>query len=66
MLDLERSQVIDLLPVRSADSFAKWLGLHPEVEVIPPSIGPAYMPMEDDRPRLPPFKSPTATTWFPI
>jgi len=34
LLDLERSQVIDLLPVRSADSFAQWLGLHPEVEVI--------------------------------
>ena len=26
-MDLERSQVIDLLPVRSADSFAHWLGL---------------------------------------
>jgi len=34
LLDLERSQVIDLLPVRSADSFAEWLGSHPEVEVI--------------------------------
>ena len=34
LMDLERSQVIDLLPVRSADSFAEWLGLHPEVEVI--------------------------------
>ena len=33
-MDLERSQVIDLLPERSADSFARWLGLHPEVEVI--------------------------------
>ncbi len=33
-MDLERSQVIDLLPVRSADSFAEWLGLHPEVEAI--------------------------------
>jgi transposase len=31
---LERSEVIDLLPDRSADSFARWLGLHPEVEVI--------------------------------
>jgi transposase len=34
LMDLERSQVIDLLAVRSTDSFAKWLGLHPEVEVI--------------------------------
>ena len=34
LMDLERSQVIDLLPERSADSFARWLGLHPEVEVI--------------------------------
>jgi transposase len=32
LMDLERSQVIDLLPERSADSFARWLGLHPEVE----------------------------------
>jgi transposase len=32
--DLERLHVIDLLPVRSAESFAHWLGLHPEVEVI--------------------------------
>ncbi len=34
LMDLERSQVIDLLPVRPAGSFAEWLGLHPEVEVI--------------------------------
>lgn len=34
LMDLERSQVIDLLPVRSADSFADWLGFHPEVKVI--------------------------------
>jgi Transposase len=34
LMDLQRSQVIDLLPERSADSFARWLGLHPEVEVI--------------------------------
>jgi hypothetical protein len=34
LLDLERSQVIDLLPVRSADSLAQWLGLHPDVEMI--------------------------------
>jgi transposase len=29
LMDLEQSQVIDLLPVRCADSFAEWLGLHP-------------------------------------
>lgn len=34
LVDLERRQVIDLLPMRSADSFARWLGLHPGVEVI--------------------------------
>jgi transposase len=34
LMDLERLHVIDLLPVRSAESFAHWLGLHPEVEVI--------------------------------
>src|ERR1019366_5405971 len=34
LMDLERLEVIDLLPVRSADSFAQWLSLHPGVEVI--------------------------------
>jgi transposase len=34
LMDLQRLHVIDLLPVRSAESFAHWLGLHPEVEVI--------------------------------
>jgi len=34
LMDLEQRQVIDLLPVRSAGSFANWLGKHPEVEVI--------------------------------
>jgi transposase len=34
LMDLERSQVIDLLPVRSAESLADWLSSHPEVEVI--------------------------------
>ena len=33
-MDLEQLEVIDLLPVRSAESFAEWLGLHPGVEVI--------------------------------
>ena len=40
LMDLEQRQVIDLLPVRSAGSFANWLGKHPEVEVINPgSLG---------------------------
>ena len=34
LMDLERLEVTDLLPVRSADSFAHWLSQHPEVEVI--------------------------------
>jgi transposase len=34
LLDLEQRQVMDLLPVRSADSFASWLKMHPEVELI--------------------------------
>jgi transposase len=32
--DLERHQVIDLLPVRSAPSVAPWLQAHPSVEVV--------------------------------
>jgi transposase len=33
-MDLEQRQVIDLLPMRSADRFADWLKKHPEVELI--------------------------------
>lgn len=29
LMDLQKSKMIDLLPVRFADSFAGWLGLHP-------------------------------------
>src|ERR1035437_681024 len=34
LMDLEQLEVIDLLPVRSAHSFAEWLRLHPRVEVV--------------------------------
>ena len=34
LMDLEQRRVVDLLPVRSATSFADWLRLHPGVEVI--------------------------------
>jgi transposase len=34
LMDLEQRRVIDLLPVRSASSFAPWLRLHPGVEII--------------------------------
>src|ERR1700722_13043539 len=34
LVDLERSQVVDLLPTRSAESFGEWLAQHPEVTTI--------------------------------
>ena len=34
LVDLERSQVLDLLPTRSADSFGEWLAQHPEVTTV--------------------------------
>ena len=34
LVDLERSQVVDLLPTRSADSLGEWLARHPEVTTV--------------------------------
>jgi transposase len=34
LVDLERSQVVDLLPTRSAESFGEWLAQHPEVTTV--------------------------------
>jgi transposase len=34
LVDLERSQVVDLLPTRSADSLGEWLAQHPEVTTV--------------------------------
>ena len=34
LVDLEHSGVVDLLPERSAESLAAWLGQHPEIEFI--------------------------------
>jgi hypothetical protein len=34
LVDLKRSQVVDLLPSRSADSFGEWLAQHPEVTTV--------------------------------
>ena len=34
LVDLERSQPVDLLPDRDADSVARWLRAHPGVEVV--------------------------------
>jgi hypothetical protein len=31
---LERSQVVDLLPTRSADSLGEWLAQHPEITTV--------------------------------
>jgi transposase len=34
IMDLERRQVVDLLPDRRADTTARWLGARPEIEVV--------------------------------
>jgi transposase len=34
LVDLERRQVVDLLPTRSADSFGQWFAQHPEVTTV--------------------------------
>ena len=34
LVDLERSQVVDLLPTRSADSLVEWLAQYPEVTIV--------------------------------
>jgi transposase len=42
LCDLERHRVVDLLPVRSTDSFADWLKAHPDVEIISRDRGEEY------------------------
>jgi transposase len=43
LCDLERRQPVDLLPERSADSFARWLKVHPGVEIISRDRGDEYI-----------------------
>jgi transposase len=42
VVDLERSDVIDLLPDRDADTVAGWLKAHPGVEVVSRDRSPTY------------------------
>jgi transposase len=43
LCDLERRRPVDLLPQRSADSFAAWLKAHPGVEIISRDRGDEYI-----------------------
>jgi transposase len=43
LCDLERRRPVDLLPERSADSFASWLKAHPGVEIISRDRGEEYI-----------------------
>jgi len=42
VVDLERSDVIDLLPDRDADTVAAWLKAHPDIEVVGRDCSPTY------------------------
>jgi transposase len=42
LVDLERNEVIDLLPDRQAETLAKWLLQHPEIEVVARDRAGAY------------------------
>jgi transposase len=42
LVDLERHALVDVLPDRSADGFARWLGEHPGVEVLSRDRGGEY------------------------
>jgi transposase len=42
LVDLERRALVDVLPDRSADTFARWLGEHPGVEVVSRDRGGEY------------------------
>ena len=43
LCDLERRRSVDLLPERSADSFARWLKAHPGVEIVSRDRGDEYI-----------------------
>jgi transposase len=42
LVDLERHALVDVLPDRNADTFARWLGEHPGVEVVSRDRGGEY------------------------
>ena len=42
LVDVERHRLVDVLPDRSADTFAQWLGEHPGVEVVSRDRGGEY------------------------
>jgi transposase len=42
LVDLERRQVLDLLPDREADTFAAWLQVHPSIEVVSRDRGGSF------------------------
>jgi transposase len=42
IVDLERREVVDVLPDRSAEATARWLGQHPGVEIISRDRGGLY------------------------
>lgn len=41
-IDLERHEILDLLPDREADSVQKWLAAHPDIVIVSRDRGGAY------------------------
>ncbi len=62
LVDLEHRRLVDVLPDRSAGTFARWLMEHPGVEIVSRNRGGEYAEAARRAALLTPHRSPTAST----